>query len=477
MLGFSREQNSALHLTWVAFFLTFVAWFNMAPFNTTIMKTTGLSADQINILMIANVVLTIPARIFIGTLTDHFGPRKIFSWLLLIAALICFQFALSNTFGEFLVSRLLMGIIGGGFVVGIKMIAEWFPPEKMGIAQGIYAGWGNFGAAAAAFSLPLVAIMFPEDIGWRWAVVLSGVSCLIWSVIYYKFSKEIPARGEQFKLSLINAIDVSSRKDLVLLSILMIPVYGAVALFIWKLANPPFSLLTPNQAGVFFALVIGLYGASMLKCVRTNLPQLGTVRKNGYEFSQIFILSLVYALTFGSQLAVISMFPEFLDRTFELSVTMVGILGASFSVLNLITRPGGGWLSDKFGRRRILFIMVFGAMIGYALMGQISGHWSLVMVITLSLLCSAFLQAGNGACFAVVPLIQRDMTGKFSGIIGSYGNIGAVFFLTILSFVNDQTFFNLIGFYSLFVLVCLYFLKPFRELPTSTNSGSASNSD
>ena len=38
MLGFTETQSRTLHLTWIAFFLTFVAWFNMAPFNTTIMS-------------------------------------------------------------------------------------------------------------------------------------------------------------------------------------------------------------------------------------------------------------------------------------------------------------------------------------------------------------------------------------------------------------------------------------------------------
>jgi NNP family nitrate/nitrite transporter-like MFS transporter len=201
MFGFSQKQKSVLHLTWVAFFLTFVAWFNMAPFNTTIMRTTGLTTDQINILMICNVVLTIPARIVIGTLADHFGPRKVFSALLLFAAVVCFHFALCYDFGEFLVSRLLMGIVGAGFVVGIKMVAEWFPPDKMGLAQGIYAGWGNFGAAAAAFSLPPISVLFSDEIGWRVATALSGALCLIWAGVYYRFAEEIPSRGEQFKLS------------------------------------------------------------------------------------------------------------------------------------------------------------------------------------------------------------------------------------------------------------------------------------
>ena len=83
MFGFTSKQKSVLHLTWVAFFLTFVAWFNMAPFHTAMMKFAGLSLDQIHVLMIANVALTIPARILIGALVDSYGPKKVFSCLLL----------------------------------------------------------------------------------------------------------------------------------------------------------------------------------------------------------------------------------------------------------------------------------------------------------------------------------------------------------------------------------------------------------
>ncbi len=50
------------------------------------------------------------------------------------------------------VSRLLLGVVGAGFVVGIRMVSEWFPPAELGTAEGVYGGWGNFGAAAAACS-------------------------------------------------------------------------------------------------------------------------------------------------------------------------------------------------------------------------------------------------------------------------------------------------------------------------------------
>ncbi|HIF01986.1 MAG TPA: MFS transporter, partial [Nitrospinaceae bacterium] len=43
--------------------------------------------------MLCNVSLTIPARILIGILVDNFGPRKVFSCLLIFAAGVCFYFA------------------------------------------------------------------------------------------------------------------------------------------------------------------------------------------------------------------------------------------------------------------------------------------------------------------------------------------------------------------------------------------------
>ena len=230
MLGFNKVQWNTLHLTWVAFFLTFVAWFNMAPFNTTIMRMLGLSSAEINVLMVCNVALTIPARIAIGFWVDQYGPQKVFSTLLVFSALVCFGFALSQDFMSLLISRLLMGIVGGGFVVGIKMIAEWFPPGKMGTAQGIYAGWGNFGSAFAAFSLPLIALPFSDATGWRMAATLSGFSCLIWAGVYFRFCPDAPGKGKDFPVDLHGVIEVSSFRDLILHILILIPIYGTLAL-------------------------------------------------------------------------------------------------------------------------------------------------------------------------------------------------------------------------------------------------------
>ena len=67
-----------LHYTWIAFFMTFYVWFNLAPLATTMRASEPwLTKEHIKVLLIANVALTIPARIIVGTLIDRFGARKI----------------------------------------------------------------------------------------------------------------------------------------------------------------------------------------------------------------------------------------------------------------------------------------------------------------------------------------------------------------------------------------------------------------
>jgi len=100
-------------------------------------------------------------------------------------------------------------------------------------------------------------------------------------------------------------------------------------------------------------------------------------------------------------------------------------------------------------------------------MGSITPEWPLSAAVGLSVLCSVLVQAGNGACFAMVPLIRRDLTGKMAGMAGAYGNVGAVYFLTLLSFMEAVEFFRWIGAYALFVLISLLFLKSFNNLHNS----------
>jgi len=71
-------RSKVLHTTWLAFFVTFLVWFNHAPLLGFIQESMGLSDQQVKALLILNVALTIPARIIMGMLVDHYGPWIVF---------------------------------------------------------------------------------------------------------------------------------------------------------------------------------------------------------------------------------------------------------------------------------------------------------------------------------------------------------------------------------------------------------------
>ena len=104
-----NPEIKALHWTWIAFFISFYTWFNMAPLATTMIKELGwLTMKDIKLFAICNVALTIPARIFFGMLQDKFGPRKCFSVLMILMAIPALAFAFGNSGTQLLVTRLVL---------------------------------------------------------------------------------------------------------------------------------------------------------------------------------------------------------------------------------------------------------------------------------------------------------------------------------------------------------------------------------
>lgn len=450
-----------LHFTWVAFFLTFLVWFNHAPLGAVIKETFDLTKAQWKALLLLNVALTIPARIVIGMLVDKYGPRATYSILLISSGVLCSFFALAQTYEQLALARFMMGFIGAGFVIGIRMVGEWFPAKKVGLAEGIYGGWGNFGSAAAAFTLPTLALLFGGENGWRYSLLLTGAITFIYGFIYYRAVRNTPKGSTYFKPKKSGGLEVSNKRDFVFLLIMTIPMYLALSLLAWKLSPSGVGLLSQPAVYVIYGILVALYAFQTSQIYRVNKDMLnnGTPEMFQYKFKQVAILDINYFVTFGSELAVVSMLPMFFMETFSLSPVTAGLMASGFAFMNLIARPAGGLISDKFGRRKSMLIFMLGLAAGYMVMSQISGAWPLAIAVMATMCCSFFVQSGEGAVFAMVPLVQRRMTGQIAGMAGAYGNVGAVVFLTIFSFVDASTFFMVIAGSSAVSFIASLFLE------------------
>ncbi|MCY9851198.1 NarK family nitrate/nitrite MFS transporter [Vibrio mediterranei] len=474
LFSFSGKMKT-LHLSWMAFFITFVVWFNFAPLLQMVKTSLGLSTQEIKTLLILNVALTIPARVIIGMLTDKYGPRLVYSALLAICSIPCFVFALSDSFIQAAIARFLLGFIGAGFVIGIRLVSEWFPHDELGTAEGIYGGWGNFGSAAAAFTLPTLALMFGGDDGWRYAVGVTGLMSLLFSVIFYRNVQDTPKGSTYFKPKHLAAMEVTSKGDFFFLLIMKIPMYAALALLAWKLAPSNIGMLSDTVVNTFYVGLVVLYGyeVSQVWKVNKSIFSKPVPEMHQYKFKQVAVLNVLYFATFGSELAVVSMLPLFFSETFELTPVLAGMVASAYAFMNLMSRPGGGWISDKFGRKSTLLILTAGLAVGYFMMGQVNSEWPLWLAVCAAMVCSFFVQAGEGAVFATVPLIKRRMTGQIAGMTGAYGNVGAVVYLTVLSFVDYQTFFYVIAGTAVLGFATLMFMEePSGQIAEVNEDGS-----
>src|SRR5204863_9361214 len=93
LFSFSTPQMRAFHLTWMAFFVCFFAWFACAPLMPVIKNEFALTKDQIANINIAAVAVTILVRLVIGPLCDRFGPRRTYTALLLAGSVPVFGVA------------------------------------------------------------------------------------------------------------------------------------------------------------------------------------------------------------------------------------------------------------------------------------------------------------------------------------------------------------------------------------------------
>ena len=87
LLEFSTSAMRAFHMTWIAFFLCFFAWFGIAPLMVVVREELQLTKDQVGWCIIGSVAVTIFARLLVGWLCDRIGPRLTYTGLLLVGSI------------------------------------------------------------------------------------------------------------------------------------------------------------------------------------------------------------------------------------------------------------------------------------------------------------------------------------------------------------------------------------------------------
>lgn len=134
-------------------------------------------------------------------------------------------------------------------------------------------------------------------------------------------------------------------------------------------------------------------------------------------------LAVLYAVSFGGFVAFSVYLPAYLRNAFELSQSDAAFRTAGFIVLAVVSRPIGGWLSDRRGPVIVLTVTFAASAV---LAGVAAAELPLVPVGTVAFLgLAACLGAAAGAVFALVAQVAPpDKVGGVTGIVGAAGGLG-----------------------------------------------------
>jgi MFS family permease len=160
--------------------LTYIDRINVNTAGPSLQSELHLNTAQLGWVFSAFGWAYLALQVWGGWLSDRFGARLALTVCGVIWAGATILTGLVGSFTALILCRVLLGLgEGATFPTATRALADWFPAEKRGFAQGIthsFARLGNF------FTPPLVAFLIKVG-SWRISfIVLGGVS-LIWSLV------------------------------------------------------------------------------------------------------------------------------------------------------------------------------------------------------------------------------------------------------------------------------------------------------
>ena len=149
----SGRRNLMLALATLGFAVNFWAWALLSPLGPRFKDTLHLSSIQQALLVAVPVVVGSLGRIPVGALTDRYGGRVMFPLVsaATVAPVLFLGLAGHRSLAALLIGGFFLGIGGTAFAVGVPFVNAWFPPERRGLAIGVF-GAGMGGTAISALT-------------------------------------------------------------------------------------------------------------------------------------------------------------------------------------------------------------------------------------------------------------------------------------------------------------------------------------
>ncbi|MBF6349533.1 NarK/NasA family nitrate transporter [Nocardia flavorosea] len=180
-----------LVLATVGFALNFWAWALLSPLAPRLREELGLNSFQESLVVAVPVIVGSLGRIPVGALADRYGGRLMFPVVSLITIVPVLFLGLvgHSTLAALLIGGFFLGVGGTVFAVGVPFVSRWFPPEKQGLAIGVY-GMGMGGTAISA--LTTVQLVDMGDTATPF--LLCAAALAVYAIVAWFLLRDAPGR-------------------------------------------------------------------------------------------------------------------------------------------------------------------------------------------------------------------------------------------------------------------------------------------
>ena len=169
----------------------------------------GLTASELGLLSSVLFLAYCLWQLPMGVLLDVYGPRRVQTWMGLLAASGCALFAVSDGMLGFMVARAMIGVgIAGGLMAVLKANSQFFARAEVagvtGIAMFIAASGSLLATAPVEALLPVI--------GWRgafWILVAITLAVSVWIFTSVADKPGQPSRGWRAEWGVVVAIGTS----------------------------------------------------------------------------------------------------------------------------------------------------------------------------------------------------------------------------------------------------------------------------
>ncbi|KFY12150.1 hypothetical protein V491_06896 [Pseudogymnoascus sp. VKM F-3775] len=430
--------------SWLGFMVAFLSWYSFPPLLTvTIQEDLQLSQTDIANSNIIALLATLLIRLVSGPLCDRFGPRLVFVGILLVGSIPTAMAGLVTSAKGLIALRFFVGILGGCFVPCQVWTTGHFDKNVVGTANALAAGWGTAGAGVTNFVMPAVFDSLVRNSGlvphkaWRVAYIVPVIIIIAVALAMLFLCQDTPT-GKWSERS-ISGVQKRTGREIQpaetpnSISVLTEHIY------IQGEKQGPLSSDVESQTGG------QTYNLDLTQSEYIVAP---TFKEILHIMSSPANLSLVglYSCSFGAELSFNSILVSYYSRNFpNLDQTECGQWAAMFGLLNIVSRPLGGILSDAIYRQwqstwaKKIWLLFLGVSAGaFSLAIGLSNPKTELTMFGLFAGMALFTQAANGATFSIVPHVYPSANGIVSGAVGAAGNFGGIIFSVIFRYNGTQ---------------------------------------